>query len=395
MNLLTLDFFERIKQQIKTELCNELFQRGKEQLFIEVPKAKTQPEQPKPKIIDEKEEKEEKNNKNINDNNNNIFEENIEKDKYKNLLGRKRERTPLFEIDNSIEVNYFGNEIIEEKEKEEKSIKEDKFIEPKTTKNKLLDESVIHLSDENSNNANNDDNLIINKNNINNKHDIGINTNEEEAKYDYNEYINNSNEYNKNNINNDENRSIIKLLEKCVFNFIYDKVISNSFSDNNILDKEIMDIIKIKGYSNVKSSLNIMKKNNFSKIDIKEKELDNYFNNNNISSEDEKNIEKDIIKNPQEYHYNIINDFYYRYKFLSVKKNIQKYICCVNECNGLAELNIEEKKFNVIQKHTISPKNHPNFNDDRPIKFMKKRKLEEIHIKKNDNNEKYHMEWFK
>ena len=57
MNLLTSDFFERIKQQIKTELCDELFQRGKEQLFMEVLKAKTQLEQPKPKIIEEKEEK--------------------------------------------------------------------------------------------------------------------------------------------------------------------------------------------------------------------------------------------------------------------------------------------------------------------------------------------------
>ena len=73
-----------------------------------------------------------------------------------------------------------------------------------------------------------------------------------------------------------------------------------------------------------------------------------------------------------------------------MKNNIQKYVCCAKDCNGLAELNLDEKKFDIIQNHSISPKFHIKYNDDKPIKFMKKRKLEEMHIKQNDNNGKFH-----
>ena len=56
---------------------------------------------------------------------------------------------------------------------------------------------------------------------------------------------------------------------------------------------------------------------------------------------------------------------------------------------------LKERKFSVIQKHSLSQRDHLLFNDDKPIYFMKSRKLEEVHIKKNNNNDKYHLEWFK
>ena len=116
---------------------------------------------------------------------------------------------------------------------------------------------------------------------------------------------------------------------------------------------------------------------------------------NNNEPESDKKSEKENKKNPTEFHYNLLNDFYYRYKCINMKNNIQKYVCCAKDCNGLAELNLDEKKFDIIQNHSISPKFHIKYNDDKPVKFMKKRKLEEMHIKQNDNNDKFHMEWFK
>jgi hypothetical protein len=304
-------------------------------------------------------------------------------------LGRKRQRTALFEIDNSIEVNYFGKELIEQN-----NIKGNEKVpldhQPNIIKNKLMEDSVINISDENShNNTDNDEN---DKNNDKKYSKSENSKNEEEAKYDNME--NDDNEFNMKNINN-ENNTIFKLLEKCAFKYLYEKIKSKSFSENNALDKEIIKIINDKGYSNVKSSLFFLKNNNFSNISTND---NNPMNNslNNIKTEEEKNSEKKVNdKNPQEYHYNIINNFYYRYKFLCAKKKLQKYICCADECNGQAELDLEEKKFNIIKKHTISPKNHPTFNEDKSIKFMKRRKLEEIHIKQNENNELFHMEWFK
>ena len=180
--------------------------------------------------------------------------------------------------------------------------------------------------------------------------------------------------------NDDLERTIIKSIENCALNWIYEKIITKSFSSSIELDRKIMEIIKTRGYSNVISSLN------------------NYRKNQILSIEEEENNSNEIEINKKyqkEYHFNVINDFYYRYKCINIKQNIQKYVCCGKDCSGLAELNLIEKKFIIIQKHSIPPKFHTKFNDDKPIKFMKKRKLEEIHIKLNDHNDKFHMEWFK
>ena len=55
---------------------------------------------------------------------------------------------------------------------------------------------------------------------------------------------------------------------------------------------------------------------------------------------------------------------------------------------------IKERKFEILQSHTVSLKDHLHFNDDRPVFFMKSRKLDEVHIKRNEHNDKYHLEWF-
>ena len=77
-----------------------------------------------------------------------------------------------------------------------------------------------------------------------------------------------------------------------------------------------------------------------------------------------------------------------------MKDGIQTYKCCDKSCKGLGKLNIKERKFEIIQSHTIPPKVHLSFNDDRPVFFMNSRKLDEVHIKRNENNDKYHLEWF-
>ena len=180
------------------------------------------------------------------------------------------------------------------------------------------------------------------------------------------------NEENKNNENN-ENNEIYNIIEKNILDFLYDKITSNSLSNNNDLEKKIIKIIDEKGYAKVKSSL----------INRKQEKKEN----------EKTSIKWNNLSN--EYHYHFMNNIYYRYKILNNKSTIQKYMCCIKECHGLAELNIKERKFSVIQKHSLSQRDHLLFNDDKPIYFMKSRKLEEVHIKKNNNNDKYHLEWFK
>ena len=272
---------------------------------------------------------------------------------------------------------------------------------------KTLDDSLFSFSDK-IKNIHSDEinqkgkikkNKVINKNELNEQYDNNDNDNDNDNdNYEY-ENINTNNQ---NKIIN-ENNTIIKLLEKSVINFIYEKVLTKSLSDNNDLDKDIMDIIKEKGYSNVESCLNNYIKNNIISKNYNEKGKEgkkskktNKDNNNSLNNriKKEKLDEKENNKNPDEYHYYLINKFYHRYKCINIIKNVQQYSCCVEECNGFAELNVEEKKFCEIHKHSISDKRHPNFNDDKPVKFMKKRNLKHLHIKKNNNNEKYHMEWF-
>ena len=64
----------------------------------------------------------------------------------------------------------------------------------------------------------------------------------------------------------------------------------------------------------------------------------------------------------------------------------------MKECNCQAELNTKEKKFVIIQKHSISQEKH-SYNGKIP-KFMKMKNFKEMHLKINDNNDCYHMEWF-
>ena len=209
-----------------------------------------------------------------------------------------------------------------------------------------------------------------------------IKSNSNESKKEKEKNIINDNDINKelkvqndvSNIINNENTSLGNSLEKLIFNCLYEKVMNKSLSDESELEKIILDFIKRNGYSNVKSSLNYVKKEKERKDNIMQptknkKELD-------------------------EYHYHYLNNFHYRYKSLNTKDGIQTYICCDKTCKGLGKLNIKERKFEIIQSHTVSPKVHLAFNDDRPVFFMNSRKLDEVHIKRNENNDKYHLEWF-
>ena len=204
---------------------------------------------------------------------------------------------------------------------------------------------------------------IIEKDNINSKNDNEIQDKEKEKNKEEN-------------ANNSENSSsIYNLLEKHVFNYLYDKIMKESLSNNNELEKQLKKLIAEKGFSNVKSSL----------INIKKEKEQKLKNNNQIKNNSELN----------EYHYQFENNFYHRYKSFKNLDGIQNYICCDPKCKATAILYIKEKKFTVINSHTVHLKEHVNFNEDRPVYFMKTRKLDEVHIKKNAHNDKYHLEWFK
>ncbi len=179
----------------------------------------------------------------------------------------------------------------------------------------------------------------------------------------------------KNEINSEKSSSIYDFLEKHIFDYLYEKVNKESLSNNNELEKQLKMLIADKGYSNVKSALNNIKKEK----DKKENEM------NSIKDK----------KEPSEYHYQFENNFCHRFKLLKISEGIQIYVCCDQKCQAHAKLNVKERKFNIIQKHTVLLKEHISFNDDRPAYFMKTRKLDEVHIKRNDHNDKYHLEWFK
>jgi len=249
------DFFEKIKLQIKKEIYNDFINNNSLS-----PKSKQNLTKLKKEAIVLKDSDSEEDNK------------------YKNkaLLGKKRKRTTLFEIDHSIKFNYISE-----------ITKSSEICLNKPTKNNYYKKELI--------------------------------------------------KGNTFSVNDDLERNIIKSIETCALNCIYEKIITKSFSSGIELDRKIMEIIKTRGYSNVKSSLNNFRKNQILSIEEIEK------NNNN-----EIEIDK---KNQKEFHYNVINDFYYRYKCINIKQNIQKYVCCAKDCNGLAELNLSEKKFVIIQKH--------------------------------------------
>ena len=178
----------------------------------------------------------------------------------------------------------------------------------------------------------------------------------------------------KSDININEDSSLGKLLEKHIFNYLYEKIMTKSLSNESDLEKKINNFIREKGYSKVKSSL----------INVKKEK------------EKKENLEPSVqkMKELDEIHYLFINNFYHRFKSIKTKDGFQTYICCDKECKGLAKLNIKERKFEILQSHTVSLKDHLHFNDDRPVFFMKSRKLDEVHIKRNEHNDKYHLEWF-
>jgi hypothetical protein len=181
LDIFNSDLFEKMKEKIKNEIFEEI-----------IPKIQSNSESKKKKDEKIEKEKEKDNKNNINEN---ISEENIENESTKKLLGRKRQRTALFEIDNSIEVNYFGKELIEQN-----NIKGNEKVpldhQPNIIKNKLMEDSVINISDENShNNTDNDEN---DKNNDKKYSKSENSKNEEEAKYDNME--NDDNEFNMKNI---------------------------------------------------------------------------------------------------------------------------------------------------------------------------------------------------
>ena len=184
-----------------------------------------------------------------------------------------------------------------------------------------------------------------------------------------------TNEEEKEKEKNNGEPSLYHSIENFIFNYLYDKVMKESLSNDNELEKQLNILIAEKGYSCVKSSLSKIK-----------------------NEKDKKENENKHAKNknePNEFHYQFKNNFYHRYKSLKINDGFQSYICCDNDCKAYAKLNITERKFEIIQAHTIPSTEHINFNEDNPVKFMKSRKLDEVHIKKNDYNNKYHLEWFK
>ena len=218
--------------------------------------------------------------------------------------------------------------------------------------------------------------LINNENNkereINKEKNVINNSNENKEKENEKEK---DQKIKKNDVNSEKSSSIYDFLEKHIFDYLYEKVNEESLSNNNDLERQLKMLIADKGYSNVKSALNNIKKEK----DKKENEM------NSIKGK----------KEPNEYHYQFENNFCHRFKLLKITEGIQIYVCCDQKCQAHAKLNVKERKFNIIQKHTIQLKEHMTFNDDRPVYFMKTRKLDEVHIKRNDHNDKYHLEWFK
>ena len=64
----------------------------------------------------------------------------------------------------------------------------------------------------------------------------------------------------KNEINSEKSSSIYDFLEKHIFDYLYEKVSEESLSNSNDLERQLKMLIADKGYSNVKSALNNIKK---------------------------------------------------------------------------------------------------------------------------------------
>ena len=289
-----------------------------------------------------------------------------------NLLGRKRHRENMFSISDPIEVEYLHN--AEEKENRNREELKKYSLSVDRNKKKSL-----------SNKKNN--------NNIMHKNDIQI---IEEEKYDIND---NSDSESDNkyifNFNNKKDKEIFKLILKCAYELLYRKINNKSFSNNNNLDKEIIAMINTEGYSTIIKMINSIKTGihsltnenelNSKELELSEKDSYSYIDENEIKHEEYKD---------DEFHYNIINNSYYRYNLVNTEDNYQRYACSLNGCNCIAMLNIEQRKFEIIKNHSKSPDQHTDFKDVSPVKFMRKKKLEQIHIKKNRDNISYHLEWF-
>ena len=324
-------------------------------------------------------------------------EEEIEKEKEneneiekeKNI---KKEEENKKELDdknsnNNIQNNFNGFDYGEFMKMLKEQIKNDLLAEIKKEDKGNNSENLINSKekDKQNNNSDNNNNNFLGKKRLKSPSNdldnvIKENGNDIQKEKEKEENINRKEEENKDNVNvinnenNNENALLSNMIEKHIFYYIYEKVMAQNLSDENELEKELKKLIEEKGYSNVKSSL-LFKK-------------ENYQQENQI-------IQKKNPKELDEYHYQLDKNFYHRYKCIKSNDEIQVYTCCDNNCKGTGELNIKERKFEIVQQHTIPFKEHHNYNDDRPVYFMKSRKLDELHIKRNDNNDKFHLEWFK
>ena len=316
--------------------------------------------------------------------------ENEKKEKYKiekkelendyKLLGRKRNRENIFEISNLIEVNYLNNG----KEKAKKNNDEIKEFDMNIHRKRTRKNSIS-----NSNSSKRSNHSIVHNN------DIQI---IEEEKYDINE--NTDSEYENKyifNFNNKKDKERFKLIHKYAYGLLYEKINSKSYSNNNNnLDRGINAMINNEGYKNIKKMIENIKRsipslpnenqNEENKDIFKEPKK----NKNNIK--EGINIKKEE-KIEDEFHYNRINNIFYKYNLVSTEGNIQSYVCSLNACKCIAIINKERKEFKIIQKHTILPEQHENFKKTFPVVFMIRNNWKQIHIKKNNENNNYHLDW--
>ena len=316
--------------------------------------------------------------------------ENEKKEKYKiekkelendyKLLGRKRNRENIFEISNLIEVNYLNNG----KEKAKKNNDEIKEFDMNIHRKRTRKNSIS-----NSNSSKRSNHSIVHNN------DIQI---IEEEKYDINE--NTDSEYENKyifNFNNKKDKERFKLIHKYAYGLLYEKINSKSYSNNNNnLDRGIKAMINNEGYKNIKKMIENIKRNIPSlPNENQNEENEDIFkepkkNKNNIK--EGINIKKEE-KIEDEFHYNRINNTFYKYNLVSTEGNIQSYVCSLNACKCIAIINKERKEFKIIQKHTILPEQHENFKKKFPVVFMIRNNWKQIHIKKNNENNNYHLDW--
>ena len=179
---------------------------------------------------------------------------------------------------------------------------------------------------------------------------------------------------------NKEEKNKSESNEERPFDSPINSIQNNNSKNNNIKGKKKRIKKKIL-FKNKKNSVELGLNNN-----------NNNNKKNNIEKDKKSEEEKLKSRYPKELHYNILGKFYYKYDYISNEENIQKYVCAKKGCDCLAELNTKEKKFIIIKEHSIPQEDH-TYNENIPI-IMKLKNFKEMHLKINDNNDYYHMEWF-